>query len=70
MASAVFNTIEEASDMAAKITTKTGLAVITIVNRNTYETKKVRNPLFESEFERNIVKDEILPKWNYLVKCN
>ena len=67
---AVFNTIEEASDMAAKTTTKTGLAVFTTINRNTYETKKERNPLFESECDRHIVKDEILPKWNYLVKCN
>jgi len=67
---AVFNTIEEACDMAAKTTTKTGLAVFTTINRNIYETKKERNPLFESECERHIVKDEILPKWNYLVKCN
>jgi hypothetical protein len=67
---AVFNTIEEASDMAAKTTTKTGLAVFTTINRNIYETKKERNTLFESECERHIVKDEILPKWNYLVKCN
>jgi hypothetical protein len=67
---AVFNTIEEASDMAAKTTTKTGLAVFTTINRNIYETKKERNPLFESECDRHIVKDEILPKWNYLVKCN
>lgn len=67
---AVFNTIEEASDMAAKTTTKTGLAVFTTINRNIYETKKERNPLFESECDRHIVKNEILPKWNYLVKCN
>lgn len=66
----VFNTVEEASDMAAKTTTKTGLAVFTTINRNIYETKKERNPLFESECERRIVKDEVLPKWNYLVKCN
>ena len=45
----VFNTIKEASDMAAKTTTKTRLAV---------------------ECERYIVRDEFLPKWNYLVKCN
>lgn len=66
---AVFNTIEEASDMAAKTTTKTGLVVFTTINRNNYETKKERNPLFESECDRHIVKDQILPKWNYLVKC-
>jgi len=34
------------------------------------KTKTERNPLFESECARYIVKDEILPKWNYLVKCN
>ncbi len=67
---AVFNTIEEACEMAARTTTNTGLAVFAIINRNRYETKSERNPLFESECERHIVKDEILPKWNYLVKCN
>ena len=56
--------------MAAKTTTKTGLDVFTTINRNIYETKKERNPLFERECDRHIVKDEILPKWNYLVKCN
>ena len=67
---AVFNTVEEASDMAAKTTTKTGLAVFTTINRNTYETKKERTPHYESECERHIVKDDFLPKWNYLVKCS
>jgi hypothetical protein len=67
---AVFNTIEEASELASKASTKTGLAVFTSINRRIYETKTKRNPLFESECQRHIVKDEILPKWNYLVKCN
>ena len=67
---AVFNTIEEASELASKTRTKTGLAVFTSINRRIYETKTERNPLFKSECQRHIVKDEILPKWNYLVKCN
>jgi len=67
---AVINTIEEASELASRATTKTGLAVFTSINRRFYETKKERDPLFESECARHIVKDEILPKWNYLVKCN
>ena len=67
---AVINTIEEASELASRATTKTGLAVFTSINRRIYETKKERDPLFESECARHIVKDEILPKWNYLVKCN
>lgn len=66
---AVFNTVEEASELASKTRTKTGLAVFTSINRCVYETKKERNPLFESECDSHIVKDEILPKWNYLVKC-
>ncbi len=36
---AVFNTIEENSEMAARTTTNTGLAVFAIINRNRYETK-------------------------------
>jgi hypothetical protein len=67
---AVFNTVEEASEMASETRTKTGLAVFTSINRRIYETKKERNPLFESECNKHIVKDEILPKWNYLVKWN
>ena len=67
---AVFNTIEEASELASRARTKTGLAVSTSINRRIYETKTERNPLFESECARHIVKDEILPKWNYLVRCN
>ena len=67
---AVFNTIEEASELASRARTKTGLAVFTSINRRIYETKTERNPLFESECDRHIVKDEILPKWNYLVRCN
>ena len=66
---AVFNTVEEASEMASKTRTKTGLAVFTSINRKIYETKKERSPLFESEVEWHIVKDELLPKWNYFVKC-
>jgi transposase len=67
---AVFNTIEEASELASRARTKTGLAVFTSINRRIYETKTERNPLFESECDKYIVKDEILPKWNYLVRCN
>ena len=67
---AVINTIEEASELASRATTKTGLAVFTSINRRIYETKKERDPLFQSECARHIVKDEILPKWNFLVKCN
>ena len=67
---AVFNTVEEASELASRTRTKSGLAVFTSINRGFYETKKERNPLFQSECDRYIVKDEILPKWNYLVKCN
>lgn len=67
---AVLNTIEEACELASRARTKTGLAVFTSINRRIYKTKTERNPLFESECARYIVKDEILPKWNYLVKCN
>jgi len=67
---AVFNTVEEASELASRTRTKTGLAVFTSINRGIYETKKEPGPLFQSECDRYIVKDEILPKWNYLVKCN
>lgn len=67
---AVFNTVEEASELASRTRTKTGLAVFTSINRRTYETKKVRDPLFQSECDSHIVKDDCLPKWNYLVKCN
>lgn len=67
---AVFNTIEEASEMASRTTTRTGLAVFTSINRRIYETRRERNPLFESECKRHIVKDKFLPKWNYLVKSN
>lgn len=67
---AVFNNVEEAREMASRARTKTGLAVFTSINRRTYETKKERNPLFKSECDKHIIKDEILPKWNYLVKCN
>jgi len=67
---AVVNTIEETCELASRARTKTGLAVCTSINRRIYKTKTERNPLFESECARYIVKDEILPKWNYLVKCN
>ena len=67
---AVFNTVEEASEQASRTRTKSGLAVFTSINRGFYQTKKARNPLFQSECDTYIVKDEILPKWNYLVKCN
>lgn len=67
---AVFNTVEEAAELASRTRTKTGLAVFTAINRESYEIKKERNTLFESVCGRYIDKDEILPKWNYLVKCN
>ena len=67
---AVFNTIEEASEQASRTRTNKGLSVFTSINRRIYETKKERHPLFQSECDRHISKDEILPKWNYLVYCN
>lgn len=67
---AVFNTVEEAAELASRTRTKAGLSVFTAVNRKEYETKKERDTLFESECDRHIVKDEFLPIWNYFVKCN
>jgi len=49
--------------------TKTGLEVCVHINRKTYEAKIPVPQNFKDEIEKFCTFDEIIPKWNYLVKA-
>jgi hypothetical protein len=65
-----FNTVVNACEPTSRTRIKTGFAKLTSINRRIYGTKNVHSMLFEPEYKIHIVKGEILPKWNNLVKCN
>lgn len=45
-----------------------GLKVYATINSKSYETKRPVESTFESDKQKNIIFDDCLPKWNYLVK--
>lgn len=64
----IFNTIEEACELASNTRTKTGLAVFTSINRREYEIGIERHQSFEEECKKHIKYDNDFPKWNYVIK--
>jgi hypothetical protein len=60
--------IQSVKELTDTTTTKTGLKVITHINSKTFLTKRKVDETFKNQVEQFIVFDEVLPKWNYLVK--
>ena len=61
--------VQQACEQAGTTTTSKGLKVYTTINPKTYETNKPIGPTFETDKSKQIVFDDKLPKWNYLVKA-
>ncbi|MBR1706640.1 MAG: hypothetical protein IJ721_07630, partial [Bacteroidales bacterium] len=60
--------LKDAARRAAMTTTKTGLTVHVDVNTKTYEIKRAIDKDSERRLRWQVVFDQNLPKWNYLVK--
>ncbi len=54
---------------ASETTTSKGLVVYAAVNSKEHQTQRTIGESYESEREKRIVFDKLLPKWNYVVKC-
>lgn len=61
--------IEQACERAGSTKTSKGLTVYATINDKTYETNRPVEVTFESDKARQIIFDDNLPKWNYLIKA-
>jgi len=63
-----FYNIQFVKELTDYTTTRTGLRVHSYINTNNYLTKRTVDAQFKSDFNNQIVFDDKIPKWNYLVK--
>lgn len=63
-----FYNIQFVKQLTDKTTTNTGLKVITTINDKTYMNKRYVEQDFKNNFNNQIIFDDKLPKWNYLIK--
>jgi hypothetical protein len=63
-----FYNIQFVKELTDSICTKTGLNVKTDINHKIYLTKRTVEHSFRKNFNNQIVFDDKLPKWNYLIK--
>ena len=54
-------------NLANKVTTKTGLKVISEINDYVYVSRDI-NPNFADLAAKHIIADSDLPKWNYVIR--
>ena len=60
--------IKDAAKRAAETTTSKGLTVYVDINTKTYDIQRPIDESYEKDLKHRIIFQEILPKWNYLVK--
>ncbi len=60
---------EYACKKANETTTSKGLVVNASINTNVYQTQRTLDDSYMSERQKRIIFDELLPKWNYIVRC-
>lgn len=60
--------VEDATERAARTTTKTGLKVYAGINNKTYDIKRQVYESYEKRLSWQVVFSPTLPKWNYLIK--
>lgn len=59
------NLVKELTDRTA---TRNGLKVFTHINSKEYETGRIVDEKIKTEISGQITFDDVLPKWNYLIK--
>jgi hypothetical protein len=63
-----FYNIRFVKELAEDTTTSTGLVVNSYVNTKEYQIKRKVDEQFKTDFNNQIVFDDKIPKWNYLIK--
>jgi hypothetical protein len=63
-----FYNIQFVKELTNTTKSKTGLKVTTVINNKTYLNKRTVDEKFKSNFNNQIVFDDKLPRWNYLIK--
>lgn len=63
-----FPSVEFVKDLTDRTSTKTGLQVVTSINRKEYFTKREVTPSFKENLTKYVTFDEERPKWNYFIK--
>jgi hypothetical protein len=64
-----FYNIQFVKELTDDTTTQTGLIVRSYINTKNYLTKRTVDAQFKNDFNNQIVFDDKIPKWNYLIKA-
>ena len=65
-----FYNIQFVKELTDDTTTSTGLIVHSHINTKEYRIKRTVDDKFKNDFNNQIIFDEKIPKWNYLIKAN
>jgi hypothetical protein len=63
-----FYNIQFVKELTDNTTTSTGLIVNSYINTKEYQIKRTVDNKFKTDFNNQIIFDEKIPKWNYLIK--
>jgi len=63
-----FYNIQFVKELTDDTTTRTGLMVYSHINTKKYLTKRTVDTQFKNDFNNQIIFDDNIPKWNYLIK--
>ena len=63
-----FYNIQFVKELTDDTTTSTGLVVNSYINSKDYQIKRLVDQQFKTDFNNQIVFDDKIPKWNYLIK--
>jgi hypothetical protein len=63
-----FYNIQFVKELTDDTTTSTGLIVYSSINIQNYPSKRRVDDKFKTDFNHQIVFDDKIPKWNYLIK--
>jgi hypothetical protein len=63
-----FYNIQFVKELTDETATSTGLLVYSNINTKHYQIKRTVNDKFKTDFNNQIVFDDKMPKWNYLIK--
>jgi hypothetical protein len=66
---AIFHNIETVSSLASTTSTSTGLTVTVRINSKTYATGRRVSDEVKRELKKQILFDEYIPQWNYLIRA-
>ena len=63
-----FYNIQFVKELTEQTITSTGLTVHSHINTKEYQIKRTVDDKFKTDFNNQIIFDDKIPKWNYLIK--